>query len=341
MGRLIEVRGNILVVHINDQPTILKRESFENLLDQSVAEESQNSDSSTYKKSKYYRYLNLSKEESPEARQEFEGYEKELFNKILKKINSSANCLQTSFTLDEIQSSTVTTILNLAEIHNKKIIFGLNSEIESKYFLFKRLSFFERIKKTYQFDSVFQVFSLSEVKKITTEDGINFDFELNSKFEKITNDFEHGYDLSSPKIFNVSFSVSVQKKVPSIWQKKSFIASFLIFLAVYVWYDYRSFNNIDDNDWKSFITTSCSKSISGNVKWLTHGETALWSHTMVSMQSWARARVGDRDYCRNMSDKPSDIIKEMQCFSRYDEKWDWLNRCMPVVEFSLRESLQK
>jgi hypothetical protein len=338
MGRLIEVRGNILVVHINDQPTILKRESFENLLDQSVAEESQNSDPSTYKKSKYYRYLHLSKEESPKARQEFESYEKELFNKILKKINSSANCLQASFNLDEIQSSTVTTILNLAEIHNKKIIFGLNSEIKTKYFIFKKLNVLERLRKTYQFDSIFQVFSLSDVKKISTEDGILFRFELDAQFEKITNDFEYGYDLSSPKTFNVWFEVSIQNKVAPIWKKKYFLVSCLLLLVFYVRYDHGIINN---SDWKNYLTTSCNKTLSGHIKSAMYDEVDLWAHTKVSMNMWARDQLGNRDYCRNASEKPADIIKEMQCFARYDEKWDWLNRCTPVVDFSLTESKRK
>jgi hypothetical protein len=177
---------------------------------------------------------------------------------------------------------------------------------------------------------------VSDVKKITSSDGINFRFELNEKFEKVTYDFAgYGEQLD---VHNIWFAVTIKNAARPLWQKKYFLFSCLLILFFYVRYNH---GVIDNSDWKNYLTTSCNKTLSGHIKSAMYDEVDLWAHTKVSMNMWARDQLGNRDYCRNASEKPADIIKEMQCFARYDEKWDWLNRCTPVVEFSLAESKRK
>ena len=89
---------------------------------------------------------------------------------------------------------------------------------------------------------------------------------------------------------------------------------------------------VEDQDWKNYLTKSCTPSLSGGTKKF-FGERSFWAHTNVSMDSWAQSMRNGKpeDYCFIDYRNPSQKTQLMQCLAGYKELWDWYTRCKPVV----------
>lgn len=96
---------------------------------------------------------------------------------------------------------------------------------------------------------------------------------------------------------------------------------------------------IKDQDWQSYLSKSCSTTITGGVQKML-GELSFWSHTNVSMSSWAQSMRIEKpeDYCYIDYRDASQRTKLMQCLAGYKELWDWYARCKPIVVNACRTS---
>lgn len=94
---------------------------------------------------------------------------------------------------------------------------------------------------------------------------------------------------------------------------------------------------VEDQDWQSYLTKSCSATITGGFKKIL-GERSFWVHVNVSMDSWARSMRIEKpeDYCYIDYRDAFQRTKLMQCLAGYRELWDWYARCKPTVVYACR-----
>ena len=99
---------------------------------------------------------------------------------------------------------------------------------------------------------------------------------------------------------------------------------------------------IDASDWQSNISSTCKATMSGRAKGV-FSKYGFWFDTGVSMELWANeVRVEEpHSHCATDFARHKDKNVYMQCMAYYREKWDWFNRCKPIVDQLSREEGRK
>lgn len=93
-------------------------------------------------------------------------------------------------------------------------------------------------------------------------------------------------------------------------------------------------------DWMSSITKTCSPKITAMAKSLFDAKD-FWVTTHVSMESWIEGSQIEKpeQTCaiRYLGNNKNES-EYLRCMSYIKEQWDWLKRCMPVVNYECRKS---
>lgn len=338
MGQLVLMDHDIVRIMIQSQAVVIQRSNIQELIEASIVEwsESTNEDD-VFKKipqmGGYYQYLGSSGDQFfKQNSKEYAVLEQNLLNEIINAIRNQPNILSFQVEQGEHLFRTLQIILNYSEKNNKTIGYRVSrtkTDPDPQFIIFDNSNIFRRFLKIQSVDSVIKTFRLSELKEITSNDGLNFNIKLDSTFEE-----EISYaSFNRTELQNVSIDISIRNKIKPFWQKKAFLISFIILSLLYIRYDYRSHENIQQNDWMSYLSSSCNKTISGNLKTVFYDDLDFWSHVDVSMEFWAREwRLYGRD-CDAIDGSTLDGQKSRAfCFAVYKEKWDWFNRCRPVVK---------
>ena len=93
----------------------------------------------------------------------------------------------------------------------------------------------------------------------------------------------------------------------------------------------------ENDDWQNYLTKGCTPTLSGSMRKM-YDEIGFWAHVNVSMGSWAQSMRTNQpeDYCNIDYATSSMTTKRLQCLAYHQEKWDWHNRCKPIVIHACR-----
>jgi hypothetical protein len=108
--------------------------------------------------------------------------------------------------------------------------------------------------------------------------------------------------------------------------------SFKSLLILFSLLSINAFASVEEGDWQNYLTKSCNTTITGSVKKALN-ERGFWAHVNVSMDAWAQGMRLDKpeEYCYIRYQAPSERTRLMQCLAYTKEKWDWYQRCKPIV----------
>lgn len=338
MGRLVLVDHEIVVITVEQQPIVIQRSNIEELIQDSIAKWSESTDEiKLFKRipgmGGYHIYLCSSGSEFfKNNAKEYEALELNLLHRIVDQIREQTSLLNLVIEQNDGLNKTIMRLLNLSELHNKRVGFKVTFGSDRKFILFNNQNFFRRFFNTQSIDFFLNAFRISEIKKITSDDGINFYFELSTILEQTT--YALGYPNSSTKE-HVSFNISIER-LENFWAKKSTIITLLILAIGGASYFYRSMNVYNDHrEWTEYLTTSCEKTFSGSIKTALYSDRNFWVHADVSMDQWASDwKAASRNCFAIDTSTPEGQQERIACIAFYQEKWDWFNRCKPVVKRS-------
>lgn len=343
MGKLVLLDHDIVVIMVQHQPIVIKRSNIQELIKASINKWTESTDEddvfNVFKKyperGSYYRYLGSSGDQFfKENSKIYAVLEQNLLNEIVNAIRNQLSVLSFDIEQGEHLCRTLQTILHYSEKNNKAIgyrVFKIKSDPDPQFIVFEKHNLFQSLIGKKSIDSILQSFKASEIKKISSEDGIYFCAELTIKEEIVTSD-GYGYDYST-KMQNITFDFSIANKKRSFWFKKSTYLMFTILGMGYLYYSMNVYN--DQREWTQYLTTSCQKTLSGNLKTVFYGELDFWVHEDVSMSQWAKDMRDASENCNFIdTSTPNGTQERLACVAIYKEKWDWFNRCQPIVKRS-------
>ena len=95
-------------------------------------------------------------------------------------------------------------------------------------------------------------------------------------------------------------------------------------------------------DWQSSIDRSCNGTISGKAKGI-FSKYGFWFDTAVSMDMWAQFTRDDppQVHCQINYSVDKDPIRYGRCMAYIQDKWDWYNRCRPIVNMLSKQEGRK
>lgn len=272
-------------------------------------------DSGRYKKSSASEsaYKDAVKSFKENAKQYF-SLEVDLYNQILFNRKQGNAPLGFELKNDSDLSHYLLVLLDLARRNNAKIDFRLSNEVDPTYVIFSNPegSIFSRLKSAKE--KIIDVFKLSDVKNISTKNGINF--------------------LISTKNGLLEFSTKKEllRHSPNFIITWAFV--FILSVTILVAYSYRQHGPIENNDWISDLTSSCEKSFGGTLRTMVIGDLSFWTHTHTSMEGWISENRGNSENCYidfGASSISANEKKLITCLAAYKVGYDFFNRCMPVV----------
>lgn len=336
MGKKVYIDGQLVILEGKSATLVVSRTSVNDLIKKSV-ESWKNSlnksskmyeldldlriyedylqDSGRYKKSSASEsaYKDALKYFKENAKQYF-SLEVDLYNQILLNRKKGNAPLGFELKNDSDLSHCLLVLLDLARRNNAKIDFRLSNEADPTYVIFSNVggALFSKFKSAKE--KIIDVFKLSDIKNISTANGVNF--------------------LISTKNGLLEFST----KKELLRHRPNFLISWafalVLSITMLVSYSYRQYGPIESNDWISDLTPSCQKSFSGTLRTMVIGDLSFWTHTHTSMEGWIGENRDNSDNCYiyfGANSLSANEEKLITCLAFYKVRYDFFNRCMPVV----------